>query len=329
MKHFLTLNDFNRDEILAMVDVALELKYESLHIGNKPYLKGKVLAMIFEKSSTRTRVSFESGIFQLGGQGIFLSHKDIQLGRGEPIKDTARVISSMVDMIMMRTSEHSRLEEFASYSSVPVINGLSDDFHPVQLIADYLTMIECGIYLTHHNPLYPTKGKGGRNPIVAYIGDGNNMAHSWINLAGILGFELRIASPIGYAPKADIITKAQDMCIQSGGKIKILNDAKEAVSNANVVVTDTWASMGQEEQKEQRKCAFANFCVDEAMMSYAQKDAIFLHCLPAYRGQEVSEGVLEGTQSKVFQEAQNRLHAQKGIMLYLARINKIPLVSVE
>ncbi|MCX2717781.1 ornithine carbamoyltransferase [Helicobacter sp. MIT 21-1697] len=329
MKHFLTLNDFNRDELLAMIDVALELKYESLHIGNKPYLKGKVLAMIFEKSSTRTRVSFESGIFQLGGQGIFLSHKDIQLGRGEPIKDTARVISSMVDMIMMRTGEHSRLEEFAEYSSVPVINGLSDDFHPVQLIADYLTMVECGIYLQHSNPLYPQGGQEGRKPIVAYIGDGNNMAHSWINLAAILGFELHIASPAQYAPKADIITKAQHICAQSGGVITLTDNAQEAVSGANVVVTDTWASMGQEEQKEERKYAFAHFCVDESMMSYAQKDAIFLHCLPAYRGQEVSEAVLEGAQSRVFQEAQNRLHAQKGIMLYLARINQIPLMSVE
>lgn len=329
MRHFLTLKDFSKDEILEMLDVILELKSQFLQKGNAPlYFKGKVLAMIFEKSSTRTRVSFESGMYQLGGHGIFLSHKDIQLGRGEPIKDTARVISSMVDMVMMRTSKHSRLEEFASYSSVPVINGLSDDFHPVQLIADYLTMIECGIAIPpkKHNKFYPSTYK---EPIVAYVGDGNNMAHSWINLASILGFELRVATPKKYAPRTDIVEKAQNLCAQSGGKIIIGTDPKEAVCGVNIVVTDTWASMGQEEQKEERKKDFQGFCVDTQMINFAQKDAIFLHCLPAYRGQEVSEDVLEGAQSRVFQEAQNRLHAQKGIMLYLAQINQIPLASVE
>ena len=293
------------------------------HGAHKPYLQGKILAMIFEKASTRTRVSFESGIYQLGGTGIFLSNKDIQLGRGEPIKDTARVISSMVDMVMMRTSEHSRLEEFASYSSVPVINGLSDDFHPVQLLADYLTMVECGIHIPHEDSHYPNGGKNAIMPIVAYIGDGNNMAHSWINLASILGFELRLASPKGYEPNATILSRAQSFCEQSGGKIIFTHNPQEAIENVNVVVTDTWASMGQEEQKEVRKKAFEGFCVDSAMMALAQKNAIFLHCLPAYRGQEVSEEVLEGAQSRVFQEAQNRLHAQKGLMLYLARLNNI------
>lgn len=316
MRHFLTLNDFSKDELLHMFDVILDLKYESQILGNKPYLKGKVLAMVFEKSSTRTRVSFESGIVALGGHGIFLSHKDIQLGRGEPIKDTARVISSMVDIIMMRTSSHSRLEEFAQYSSVPVINGLSDDFHPMQLMADYLTMIECGIYVPHEHRHYPHGGKKGKTPIVAYVGDGNNMAHSWINLAGKLGFELRIASPKGYEPRADVIESAQATTI-----ISLSHSPKEAVSGANVVVTDTWASMGQEEQKSQRLQDFKGFCVDETMMSYAQKQAIFLHCLPAYRGQEVSDAVIEGEQSRVFQEAQNRLHAQKGVMLSLAHLN--------
>ena len=325
MRHFLSLNDFNKDELLAMLDTALELKAQTLQ-GNMPlYLKGKVLAMIFEKSSTRTRVSFESGMYQLGGHGIFLSHKDIQLGRGEPIKDTARVISSMVDMVMMRTGEHKRLEEFAAYSSVPLINGLSDDFHPVQLIADYLTMIECGIYMPHQSPLYPQQGKTGEAPIVAYIGDGNNISHSWINLAAILGFELRIATPAEYAPKAEIVAQAQALCKDSGGKIIISTSPKNALEGVNVVVTDTWASMGQESKKETRKKAFAGFCVDSELMKYAQKEAIFLHCLPAYRGQEVSEEVIEGAQSRVFEEAQNRLHAQKGIMLYLAKMNNIPL----
>ncbi len=321
MRHFLTLNDFSKDEILKMLDVILELKSRD---DNPPYFKGKVLAMIFEKSSTRTRVSFESGMYQLGGQGIFLSHKDIQLGRGEPIKDTARVISSMVDMVMMRTGEHKRLEEFARYSSVPLINGLSDDFHPVQLIADYLTMIENGIYIAEHSAsrFYP---QNRQEPIVAYVGDGNNMSHSWINLASILGFELRIATPPNYAPKADVVANAQNLCAKSGGKILLSTNPQKAVRGANVIVTDTWASMGQEEQKKEREIAFQGFCVDSALMNLAQDNAIFLHCLPAYRGQEVSEEVLEGAQSRVFEEAQNRLHAQKGIMLYLAQINNISL----
>ncbi|TLD81483.1 ornithine carbamoyltransferase [Helicobacter sp. MIT 05-5293] len=321
MRHFLTLNDCNKDELLEMIDLALDLKKALQTTGHQPYLKGKILAMIFEKSSTRTRVSFESGIYQLGGLGIFLSNRDIQLGRGENISDTARVISSMVNMVMMRTAEHSRLEEFAQYSKVPVINGLSDDYHPVQLMADYLTMVECGIYMPHKNPLYPQGGENARIPIVAYIGDGNNMAHSWLNLASILGFELRIASPKGYAPLQKILESAYATANKSGARISVSEDIKEAVRGANVVVTDTWASMGQENEKEERKKAFKGFCVDDALMSLAQKEAIFLHCLPAYRGQEVSESVIDGAQSRVFQEAENRLHAQKGIMLWLARVN--------
>ncbi|AWK61013.1 ornithine carbamoyltransferase [Helicobacter cinaedi] len=320
MRHFLTLNDFSKDEILAVTNLALKLKQELRNSNHTPYLKGKILAMIFEKSSTRTRVSFEGGIYQLGGHGMFLSHKDIQLGRGEPIKDTSRVISSMVDMVMMRTDRHEKLQEFAEYSSVPIINGLSDDFHPVQLMADYLTMLECGIALPdgiHKNGL--------KKPIVAYIGDGNNMAHSWINLAAILGFELRVASPLGYFPRADITESALKTCKQSGGAIHIMQEPQKAVSGVNVVVTDTWASMGQEEQKKEREKAFVGFCVDDSLMNLAQEDAIFLHCLPAYRGQEVSESVLEGKQSRVFQEANNRLHAQKAIMLALVKLNNLPL----
>ena len=320
MRHFLTLNDFSKDEILAVTNLALKLKQESSNGTHTPYLKGKILAMIFEKSSTRTRVSFEGGIYQLGGHGMFLSHKDIQLGRGEPIKDTSRVISSMVDMVMMRTDKHEKLQEFAEYSSVPIINGLSDDFHPVQLMADYLTMLECGIALPdeiHKNGL--------KKPIVAYIGDGNNMAHSWINLAAILGFELRVASPLGYFPRADIVESALKTCKQSGGAIHIMQEPQKAVSGVNVVVTDTWASMGQEEQKKEREKAFVGFCVDDSLMSLTQEDSIFLHCLPAYRGQEVSESVLEGKQSRVFQEANNRLHAQKAVMLALMKLNNLSL----
>lgn len=302
MKHFLTLADFTKDELEEMLELSLKIKTETKNRVFKDYLPKQVLGMIFEKSSTRTRVSFETGIYQLGGMGMFLSSNDIQLGRGEPMSDTSRVISRMVDMVMIRTFEHSKLEEFASYSQVPVINGLTDDFHPVQLMADYLTIIE--------------EGKA-ENLVAAYVGDGNNLAHSWLMLAAKMGFELRIATPKGYEVKADILEKALEFAKISGAKIIIGNDPKEAVKNATVVTTDTWVSMGQEAQKEQKVKEFAGFIVDDAMMKLAHKEAIFLHCLPAYRGYEVSESVFEGAQSKVFQEAENRLHAQKGIMVWL------------
>lgn len=318
IRHFLTLKDFSKDEILDIIDLALQIKQEWHNQTQPLYLERKTLGMVFEKSSTRTRVSFEAGIYQLGGMGIFLSNKDIQLGRGEPIKDTARVISSMLDMIMMRTSDHARIEEFAQYSSVPVINGLSDDYHPVQLMADYMTMVECAISVPHTSRFYP---QNTQKPIVAYIGDGNNMAHSWLWLCAKLGFELRIASPKGYEPKAHIIEQALQEAAQSGARISIGDDIQTAIKDANVVTTDTWASMGQEDQKTERQKAFKHYCVDSATMALAHKDAIFLHCLPAYRGQEVSEEVLEGAQSRVFLEAQNRLHAQKGIMVWLQRQN--------
>lgn len=302
MRHFLTLRDYTKEEILEIVSLGLKVKKEFKAKAQPPYLKGQTLSMIFEKSSTRTRVSFESGIFQLGGHGLFLSNKDIQLGRGEPVKDTARVISSMTDMIMIRTFEHSRLEEFAKYSSVPVINGLTESFHPVQLLADYMTMIEHGM---------------DENPVVAYIGDGNNMTHSWMMLAAKLGFELRIATPKGYEVDDTILKEANEFCKISGGKIITTNNPNEAVKGASVVTTDTWASMGQEDEKEERQKAFAGYMVDDKMMDLGQKDAVFLHCLPAYRGQEVSEELLEGPRSLIFQEAENRLHAQKGLMVWL------------
>ncbi len=302
MRHFLTLKDYTKEEILEIVDLGLKVKKEFKAKAQPPYLKGQTLSMIFEKSSTRTRVSFESGIFQLGGHGLFLSNKDIQLGRGEPVKDTARVISSMTDMIMIRTFEHSRLEEFASYSSVPVINGLTDSYHPVQLLADYMTMIEHGM---------------DKEPVVAYVGDGNNMTHSWMMLASKLGFELRIATPKGYEVDEGVMKDALEFCKLSGGKIFVTNDPKEAAKGANVVTTDTWASMGQEDEKEARVKAFSGYMVDEEMMSLGQEKAVFLHCLPAYRGQEVSEELLEGPRSLIFEEAENRLHAQKGLMVWL------------
>ncbi|MGD9716702.1 MAG: ornithine carbamoyltransferase [Sulfuricurvum sp.] len=302
MRHFLTLKDYTKQEILEILELGVEIKKEVKAKNFVPRLANQTLAMIFEKSSTRTRVSFEVGMYQLGGHALFLSNRDIHLGRGEPVKDTARVISSMCDMVMIRTYEQSKLEEFSRYSKVPVINGLSDSYHPVQLLADYMTMMECG---------------KDKNPIVAYVGDGNNMTHSWLMLASKLGFELRVATPKGYECDPAIIADAMEFAKQSGAKISISNDPKEAVKGATVVTTDTWISMGQEEEKAQRLRAFEGYIVDEALMALAEKGAIFLHCLPAYRGVEVSESVLEGEQSLIFEEAENRLHAQKGLMVWL------------
>ena len=304
MRHFLTLKDFTKEEILEIIDLGLVIKRDLKEGIHKDYMPKKTLAMIFEKSSTRTRVSFETGIYQLGGHGLFLSNRDIHLGRGEPVKDTARVISSMCDMVMIRTFEHSKLEEFASYSKVPVINGLTDSYHPVQLLADYMTMIEYGV------------AEGAK---VAYVGDGNNMTHSWLMLAAKLGFELRIATPVGYEVDSKILEDAYALAKISGAKIFVCNDPKEAIQGATVVTTDTWASMGQEDEKEERIIAFAGYMVDDLMMCLAEKDAKFLHCLPAYRGQEVSESVLEKHADIVFDEAENRLHAQKGLMVWLNR----------
>lgn len=302
MRHFLTLKDYTKEEILEILEIGLEIKAEVKAKTFVPRLANQTLAMIFEKSSTRTRVSFEVGMYQLGGHALFLSNRDIHLGRGEPVKDTARVISSMCDMVMIRTYEQSKLEEFASYSKVPVINGLSDSYHPVQLLADYMTMMECG---------------KDANPIVAYVGDGNNMTHSWLMLASKLGFELRVATPKGYECDPIVIADAMRFAQESGAKITITNDPKEAVKGATVVTTDTWISMGQEEEKAQRLRAFQGYIVDDALMGLAAENAIFLHCLPAYRDVEVSESVLEGAQSVIFEEAENRLHAQKGLMVWL------------
>ncbi len=304
MRHFLTLKDYTKEEILEIIDIGLEIK-KDLRAGiYKDELKKQTLAMIFEKSSTRTRVSFETGMYQLGGHALFLSNRDIHLGRGEPVKDTARVISSMCDMVMIRTFEHSMIEEFASFSKVPVINGLTDTYHPVQLLADYMTMVE-------HNV--------SENIVAAYVGDGNNMTNSWMMLAAKLGFELRIATPKGYEVDGDVLQDALRMAKKSGAIITVSNDPKEAIHGATIVTTDTWASMGQEDEKEQRIKDFKGFMVDDLMMCLAKKDAKFLHCLPAYRGQEVSDSVLEGHAKIVFDEAENRLHAQKGLMVWLDR----------
>jgi len=304
MRHFLTLKDYSKEEILEIIDLAIKIKKQAKKGKFKPYLENQTLGMIFEKSSTRTRVSFEVGIHQLGGVGLFLSSNDLQLGRGEPMKDTARVISRMVDMVMIRTFAQSTLEEFATYSRVPVISGLSDSYHPVQLMADYLTMVEY---------------KKDKNPIVAYVGDGNNMTHSWLMLASKLGFELRVATPKGYEVDAKILAEALDFAKESGAVIKIGNDPKEAIKGATVVTTDTWVSMGQEAEKAARVAAFQGYMVDDAMMSLAEEDAMFLHCLPAYRDYEVSESVFEAHADEIFDEAENRLHAQKAVMVWLDR----------
>jgi ornithine carbamoyltransferase len=309
MKHFLWFIDHNKDEIKEIIDLAFQIKKETKAKIFKPYLKNNQLAMIFEKSSTRTRVSFEVGINQLGGNGLFLSSRDIQLGRGEPIKDTARVISRMVDLIMIRTFGQDRLEEFAKYSKVPVINGLTDLCHPVQLLADLMTMIEFKKF-DFNNP---------QNTLAAYVGDGNNMAHSWAILASILGFNLNIATPKGYEIDEFIKDKALEFAKESGAVINFYNDPKEAVKNADIVTTDTWVSMGQEDEKEKRIKDFKGFEVDKNLMSLAKEDSIFLHCLPAYRGYEVSEEVFEKYADVIFTEAENRLHAQKGLMVWLKK----------
>ena len=302
MRHFLSFADVSKDEILSILALATKIKKEAKAKIFEPYLKNQKLAMIFEKSSTRTRVSFEVGMNELGGHALFLSSKDIQLGRGEPVKDTARVLGRMVDMIMARVYKQSDLEELAKFSGVPVINGLSDDFHPVQVMADLLTLQELGVDVTAMK--------------VAYIGDGNNMTHSFLESAGKLGFELAIATPKGYEPNADITATAQEWAKTSGAKISLTNDPKEAIKGADVVVTDTWISMGQEDEKAKRIADFKGFCIDKDLMAMSGKKSVFLHCLPAYRGYEMSEEVFESHADEIFAEAENRLHAQKAIMVW-------------
>jgi len=301
MRHFLSFDDFSKEEILEIIKISQKIKAE-LKAGVKvPYLDKQVLGMIFEKSSTRTRVSFETGIYQLGGYGMFLSSRDIQLGRGEPIKDTSKVISSMVDMIMLRTFGHTKIEELAKHSKVPVINGLTDLCHPIQILADYLTMLENGI----------------ENPVIAYVGDGNNMTNSLIMFSAKMGFKIKIATPKGYEPNSEILEKAKNL----DGDIFLTNSPEKAIENSDVVITDTWISMGQEDEKEKRILDFSGFIVDSKKMQLSNKNSIFLHCLPAYRGYEVSDDVIDGEKSRIYQEAENRLHAQKGLMVWLDKKN--------
>ncbi len=297
-RHFLTLLDLSTEELEQIIQRAIELK-EMQHGGtiHEP-LKNRVLGMIFEKSSTRTRVSFEAGMAQFGGSAIFLSPRDTQLGRGEPIEDSARVLSSMVDAVMIRTFEHEKVERFAEYSSVPVINALTDDYHPCQLLADVQAYVE------HRGSI--------RGKTVAWIGDGNNMCHSYINAARQFGFRLNIAAPEGYEPKREIADAG-------GPAITLVSDPVEAVSSADLVVTDVWASMGQEEESDTRNEIFREYQVNEMLMAHANSDALFMHCLPAHRGEEVSSGVIDGPHSVVWDEAENRLHAQKALLEFLIR----------
>ena len=296
IRHFLTLLDLSSDELKQLMERAIELK-QWLREGrlHEP-LKHKVLAMVFEKSSTRTRVSFETGMVQLGGHAMFLSPRDTQIGRGEPIEDSARVLSRMTDAVMIRTFEHGLIERFAEYSASPVINALTDQYHPCQLLADMQTWFE--------------KRGDIRGATVTFIGDGNNMCHSYINAARQFGFQLRVAAPTNYQPDASIVAAA-------GDSVSLIQDPLQAASGADLVVTDVWASMGQEEEQSEREKIFAGYQVNAELMAQADKDALFMHCLPAHRGEEVTADVIDGAQSVVWDEAENRLHAQKALLEFL------------
>lgn len=296
-RHFLTLQDCSPTELNQLIDRAIELKAAQRSGQIHESAKGKVMAMIFEKSSTRTRVSFEAGMAQLGGHAMFLSPADTQLGRGEPVEDTARVISRMVDIVMIRTHEHARIATFAEHSKVPVINALTDSYHPCQLLADIQTYVE------HRGSIQGCK--------VAWIGDGNNMCHSYINAARQWDFELAISSPEGFDPDSELVA-------ENSNRVFLERDPMIAAEGADLVVTDTWASMGQEMEQEERKIAFAPYQVNAELMSKAAEKALFMHCLPAYRGCEVTADVLEDeTQSVIWDEAENRLHAQKALIEFL------------
>ncbi len=296
VRHFLTLLDFSADELHQLIERAIALKQWQKQGRIYEPLKNKVLAMVFEKSSTRTRVSFESGMAQLGGHAVFLSPRDTQFGRGEPLEDSARVLSRMVDAVMVRTFEHEKIELFAEYSVCPVINALTDRYHPCQLLADMQTWFE---------------QRGDiRGATVAFIGDGNNMCHSYINAATRFDFRLNVAAPAAYQPDAAIVVAA-------GEQVKLFEQPLEAAAGADLVVTDVWASMGQEDEQTERQKIFAAYQVNNELMQQAAKDALFMHCLPAHRGEEVTADVIDGSRSVVWDEAENRLHSQKALLEFL------------
>lgn len=300
MKHLLTMQDLSKDEIMEILDLADQLKYERKHGISHRYLEGKSVGLIFQKSSTRTRVSFETGVYQLGGQALFLSSRDLQIGRGEPIQDTARVLSRYLDLLMIRTFDQKEVEDLARYGSVPVINGLTDYSHPCQVLADLMTIRE------RYATLEGLK--------MCYIGDGDNMANSLIVGGLLTGMDVSVATPKGYEPHVKVLEFAK-----AYPSFSLTTDPAKAIQDADVVITDTWASMGMEEEKEIRQKAFQGYTVDDAMMSLAKPDAMVQHCLPAYRGQEITEKVFEDHADEIFEEAENRLHVQKAVMVLLMK----------
>jgi len=297
-KHFLTLMDLTPEDIRGLIERAVELKRQHRAGNSEKTLAGKVLAMIFTKASTRTRVSFEAGIAQLGGSALFLSGQDTQLGRGEPIEDTARVISSMVDIVMIRTFAHTDVEQFAAHSQVPVINGLTDDYHPCQILADLQTYFEARGDIS---------GKK-----VCWLGDGNNVCHSWMNAARQLEFEMVIACPEGYEPDSALLSAC-------GNVARLERDPTVAAQDADLLVTDVWASMGQEEEQSQRAASLAPFQLNQTLLDLAASDALYMHCLPAHRGEEISAELMDSPDTVIWQEAENRLHAQKALMEWLLK----------
>ncbi|MCK8826494.1 ornithine carbamoyltransferase [Natroniella acetigena] len=305
MKHLLTINDLTKEEINELFSLTEKLKKENKENVAHKLLAGKSLGMLFAKSSTRTRVSFEVGIYQLGGQGVFLSSNDIQLGRGESISDTAKVLSRYLDGIMIRTFAHSDVEELAEHGSIPIINGLTDSYHPCQALTDLFTVYE------HKGQLSNLK--------MAYIGDGNNMAHSLLLATTKVGMDISIAIPNDYRPDPEVLQVAKEWARESGSQVEVVTDPLQAAQEADVLYTDVWASMGDEAEKEEREEAFKDYQVNTEVMNVAQDDAIFLHCLPAHRGEEVTADVIDGEQSVVFAQAENRMHIQKAIMVKLMK----------
>jgi ornithine carbamoyltransferase len=307
LKHYLQFKDLGADEYAYLLTRAafIKAKFKAFE-KHQPFADpDRTLAMIFEKASTRTRVSFEAGMYQLGGSVVHLTTGDSQLGRAEPIEDSAKVISRMVDLVMIRTFEQSKIEAFAAHSRVPVINGLTNEFHPCQILADLFTLVEYRPAASG-NPLDAIKGK-----VVAWVGDGNNMANTWLQAAELLGFTVHVSTPSGYEVDPQLAGIGNPDCY------KVFKDPKEACAGADLVTTDVWTSMGYEAENEVRRAAFARWCVDETMMARAKPDALFMHCLPAHRGEEVSAEVIDGPQSVVWDEAENRMHAQKALMEYL------------
>ncbi len=303
MKHFLSIADFSPDEILHILELSTKLKEEWKKGGNKPILAGKTLGMIFQKPSLRTRVSFEMAMRHLGGHAIYLSPDEIQLGKRESVADVARVLSRYVDAIMARVFSHKDLEELAQYSSVPVINGLSDYSHPCQAMGDIFTILEKTGTL-----------KGLK---LAFVGDGNNVCNSLLFITSKLGIDMAVASPKGYEPRPEVVQKAMEFASRSGSKITITNDPVEAVRDADVIYTDVWTSMGQEAEAEERAKVFPPYQVNSALVARAKPSVMVMHCLPAHRGQEITDEVADGPHSIIFDQAENRLHAQKGILAYL------------